>query len=139
MASRDQNQFLGAKVMKALRLTVFSLSLCVASATSAANIDCVQSGLFDAPSTWANRNDPGPPNTSTNNSISFDQWQAPSDQDGDFRFRNPASAAAIGFSRGACTNAGLTGPPEWTKLPDLFDRPTAYEADKEAWPGRDFS
>ncbi len=94
------------------------------------------------------------PNTSTNNSISFDQWKSLSGLDansrvadpmfvdpenGDFRFRNPTSAAAIGFSGGAWTNAGLTGDPTWTTLPDSFDRPTAYEAYKEPLPGFDFS
>jgi hypothetical protein len=94
------------------------------------------------------------PNTSTNNQISFDQWKALSGLDansrvadpmfidpenGDFRFRNPASAAAIGFAGEAWTNAGLTGAPGWTSLPGFFDRPTVYEAYKEAIPNFDFS
>lgn len=95
-----------------------------------------------------------PGSTKATNKISFDQWKLESGLDGnsrvadpmfvdpeggDFRFKNPANAAAIGFAGGAWTNAGLTGDPSWTTLPDSFDRPTAYEAYKEALPGFDFS
>ena len=81
--------------------------------------------------------------------LTFEEWQEQSGLDanslvadpmftdpenGDFSFRDPANAQAIGFQPVDWTQAGLEGDPDWVALPNEFQRVSEYAVYGEARP-----